>query len=76
MKIGRLITVEGIEFSVDRSQLRELTEYLRRQEIDEAIASDLGIPGDASGLIDPEGYERAAQAAYYVQKSKARPVTA
>ncbi len=76
MKIGRLITVEGIEFSVDRSRLKELVELLRREEVNETIASETGLSGDASGFVDPENYERAAQAAYYVQKTKTRPVAA
>jgi hypothetical protein len=32
MKVGRLITDEGIEFSLENSQLVEFIEYMRRQE--------------------------------------------
>lgn len=30
MNIGRLITPEGIEINLESSQLKDLTEYLRR----------------------------------------------
>ena len=76
MKVGRLITVEGIEFSLESSQLRELTEYLRRQETNETIAPDSGAPLNVSGFVDPEEYERAAQAAYFVRQAKALPAAA
>ena len=70
MKIGRLITVEGLEFSIESSQLNELIEYLRRHEVTETIASELGAPVEASGFVDPEDYERAAQAAYFAHQAK------
>lgn len=76
MKIGRLITVEGIEFNLDSSQLAELTEYLHHQQINDAIALDVGVPLNPSGFIDPEEYERAAQAAYFVRQAKALPAAA
>jgi hypothetical protein len=76
MKVGRLITEEGIEFSLDNSQLREFIERLRRQEANEAIAAELNLLVDASGFVDPEDYERAAQAAYYyARRSKTLPAT-
>jgi hypothetical protein len=76
MKVGRLITDEGIEFSLDNSQLREFIESLRRQEGDESIATELSRLGDASGLVDPEDYERAAQAAYFARRAKTLPAAA
>jgi len=76
MKVGRFITVEGLEFSVDSSQLKELTEYLRRCEITETIASEIGASADAAGFVDPEDYERAAQAAYFARRAKSLPVAA
>ena len=78
MKVGRLITDDGIEFSLESSQLRELTEYLCRQEANDAIAaqaSATGLPCLPS-LLDPEDYERAAQAAYFVRQVKALPAAA
>jgi len=72
MKVGRLITIEGIEFSLESSQLRELTDYLRRQEANEAVAAEASAPG----LVDPEDYERAAQAAYFVRQEKSLPAAA
>ncbi|HZF40457.1 MAG TPA: hypothetical protein VE715_16660 [Blastocatellia bacterium] len=76
MKVGRLITDEGIEFSLENSQLREFIEYLRRQVANEAIAAELGVLVDASGFVDPEDYERAAQAAYFARKAKTLPAAA
>jgi len=72
MTIGRFITTEGIEFKLESSQLRDLTDYLRRQELNDAIAAQGGV----SGFVDPEEYERAVQAAYLVRQQKAFPVTA
>lgn len=74
MKVGKLITDQGIEFSLENSQLVEFIEYLRRQKADEAIASELNALVDASGFVDPEDYERAAQAAYLVSRAKKLPV--
>lgn len=76
MKIGRLITTEGIEFSLESSQLKDLTEYLRHQEVNDAIASASGAQVNASGFVDPEEYERAAQAAYFVRQVKTFPAAA
>lgn len=76
MKVGRLITVEGIEFNLESSQLRELTEYLRRQEVNDAIAAESGAQGTASGFVDPEEFERAVQAAYFVGQQKTFPAAA
>ena len=76
MKVGRLITDEGIEFSLDNSQLREFIEHLRRQEANQAIAAELDTLVDASGFIDPEDYERVAQAAYFVREAKTLPAAA
>jgi predicted nucleic acid-binding protein len=76
MKVGRLITEEGIEFSLDNSQLREFIDRLRRQEANEAIAAELSLLVDASGFIDPEDYERAAQAAYFARRAKKLPAAA
>ena len=42
MKLGRLITVEGIEIRVETAQLGELVEYLGRRASDEAIAANVG----------------------------------
>jgi hypothetical protein len=69
MIVGSLITDDGIEFSLDNSQLISFIEYLRRQEADEAIAAELNDLVDGAGFIDPEDYERAAQAAYYVHQA-------
>jgi hypothetical protein len=76
MKVGRLVTEEGIEFSLDTSQLGEFIERLRRQEGNEAIAAELSLLVDASGSIDPEDYERAAQAAYFARRAKTLPAAA
>jgi hypothetical protein len=76
MKVGRLISDEGVEFSLDNSQLREFIECLRRQEGDEAIAAELSLLVDAAGFIDPEDYERAAQAAYFARRAKTVPAAA
>jgi hypothetical protein len=65
MKVGRLITVEGVEFNLECSQLKELTEYLKHQEENATLAAELAW--DDSDFIDPENYERALQAAYLVQ---------
>ena len=76
MKVGRLITDEGIEFSLDNSQLREFIERLRRQEANETVAAELSLLVDASGFIDPEDYERAAQAAYFARRATTLPAAA
>jgi hypothetical protein len=76
MKVGRLITDEGIEFSIDNSQLREFIKRLRLQEADQSIAEELSVLVDASGFIDPEDYERTAQAAYYARQDKKIPAAA
>jgi hypothetical protein len=76
MKVGRLITEEGIEFSLDNSQLREFIERLRRQEANETVAAELSLLVDASGFIDPEDYERAAQAAYFARRATTLPAAA
>jgi hypothetical protein len=76
MKVGRLITDEGIEFSIDNSHLREFIERLRLQEADRSIAEELSVLVDASGFIDPEDYERAAQAAHYARQAKKIPAAA
>ncbi|HZF40725.1 MAG TPA: hypothetical protein VE715_18020 [Blastocatellia bacterium] len=67
---------DGIEFSLENSQLREFIEYLRRQEANEAIVAELSVLVDASGFVDPEDYERAAQAAYFARKAKTLPAAA
>jgi hypothetical protein len=76
MKVGRLITDEGIEFGLDNSQLREFIEHLRRQKGDESIAAELSLLVDASGFVDPEDYERAAQAVYFARRAKTLPAAA
>jgi hypothetical protein len=76
MKVGRLITDEGIEFSLVNSQLVEFIEYLRRQEANEAIVTEISALVDASGFVDPEDYERAAQAVYFVRRAKKLPAAA
>jgi len=75
MKIGRLITSEGVEFSVESSQLRKLIEYLQRQEANEASTSELGATREETEFIDPEDYERAIQAANLVCREKALRAT-
>jgi hypothetical protein len=67
MKVGRLITVEGIEFNLEGSQLKELTEYLKQQEENAALAADADFAQGEFALVDPENYERVLQAAYLVQ---------
>lgn len=67
MNIGRLITAEGIEFNLEGTQLKELTEYLQHQEDNAALAARAGLPPTEFALVDPENYERALQAAYLVQ---------
>jgi hypothetical protein len=76
MKVGRLITDDGIELSLENSQLGEFIEYLRRQEANEAVAAELSLLADTSGFVDPEDYERAAQAAYFVSRAKTVPAAA
>lgn len=73
MKVGRLITDEGIEFSLDNSQLKEFIELLRGQNVDDAIAAELSLLVDSSGGVDPEDYERAVQAACFAGRAKTRP---
>jgi hypothetical protein len=76
MKVGRLITDEGIEFSLDNLQIREFIEQLRRQKADESIVAELSLLVDASGFVDPEDYERAAQAAYFARRATTLPAAA
>lgn len=76
MRVGRLITDEGIEFGLENLQLLEFIEYLGRQAANEAIAAELSALVDASGFIDPEDYERAAQAAYFVRQAEQLPAVA
>jgi hypothetical protein len=76
MKVGRLITNEGIEFSLENSQLVEFIEYLRRQEANEAIVAEISALVDASGFVDPEDYERAVQAVYSMRRAKKLPAAA
>jgi hypothetical protein len=71
MKIGRLITFDGVEFILDSSQLRELTDYLKRQELIEAFAGEPSAAAGGPGIVDPEDYERAAQAAYFARQAAA-----
>jgi len=42
-----------------------------RQEANEAIVAELSVLVDASGFVDPEDYERAAQAAYLRERRNA-----
>jgi hypothetical protein len=76
MKAGRLITDDGIEFTLENSQLREFIEYLRRQDANGALAAELSVLVDASGFVDPEDYERAAHAAYFARRAKTLPAAA
>ena len=73
MNIGRLLTNEGLEFSLDSSQLTELTEYLQRQQRNEAIAAQAGVPSNAASFLEPEEYERAAQAAALARIAQVPP---
>ena len=73
MKIGRLITEDGLELSVESAQVIELADYLRRRQLNETIADEAGA---TISLVDPEEFERAAQAAYFAQAAKARPAAA
>lgn len=73
MNIGKLITTEGIEINLDSSQLWDLTEFLRRQEIHDALAA---AKLEALGFIDPEEYERTLQAAYFAREQKTLPAAA
>lgn len=74
MNLGRLITAEGIEINLEGSQLKDPTEYLRRQEINDALAAGANL--ETLAFVDPEEYERALQAAYFVRQQKIFPVTA
>jgi hypothetical protein len=76
MKLGRLITTEGVEISVEISQLRELTDYLSRWETHERFAASAGEPDDGPSLVDPENYERVIQAAYFAKQARARQARA
>lgn len=76
MKVGGLITDEGIEFSFENSQIKGFIEYLRRQEASESLAAELSLLVDASGFVDPEDYERAAQAVYFMRRAKKLPAAA
>jgi hypothetical protein len=67
MKVGTFITPEGIEFSVEASELRELIEYLCQQEANEALS----VRGDSVStqeFVGPEDYERIIQAAWAVRQ--------
>jgi hypothetical protein len=72
MKIGRLITDDGIEFSLESSQLKELNEYLAHQEVNEALAEGVAYSISAAVSFDPEDYERVVQAAYLVDQGAGR----
>jgi hypothetical protein len=74
MSIGRLITTEGIEFNLESGQLKDLTEFLRRQQINDALAAAAEL--EALSFFDPEEYERTVQAAYFVRQQKAFPAEA
>jgi hypothetical protein len=76
MKVGRLITDEGIEFNLDNSQLKDFIERLRSQNANETIAAELSLLVDSSGFVDPEDYERAVQAACFASRAKTLPATA
>ncbi len=73
MNIGRLITTDGIEFTLDSSQLTDLAEYLRRQELNDTLAKEAGL--QAPEFVDPEEYERIAQAAHFAWQRIAAPAT-
>jgi cation transport regulator ChaC len=76
MKVGKLITNEGVEYSLESAQLGELFEYLRRREGNAAAVSKLSGLADASGFVDPEDYERVVQAAYFTRRKNALPAAA
>jgi hypothetical protein len=66
-----LLVTHWINFSstvTDRS--RRYIEYLRRQEANETAVAEIIALVDAPGFVDPEDYERAAQAAYFVRWAK------
>ena len=54
----------------------EFIEYLRRQEANEAIVAEISALVGASGFVDPEDYERAAQAVYSMRRAKKLPAAA
>lgn len=72
MKIGRLITDDGIEIGLESSELKEINEYLVRQRANELIAADVESPVFTGGGLDPEDYERVVQAAYFAGRRSAR----
>ena len=76
MKVGRLITDEGIEFSLENSQLMEFIEHLRRQDAKGGNISEISALVGEAGYVDPEDYERAAQAAYFAPRAKTLPAAA
>jgi len=73
MKVGKLITIEGIEINLDSSKLGELTELLHHQEVNKAIASEPNTVPAAPGVVDLEDFERTAQAAYLVHQARTFP---
>jgi hypothetical protein len=76
MNVGRLITNDGIEYSLDSSQFEEFIEYLRRREEGEVFAPELSELAGVSGVVDPEDYERVAQATYFTRRKGAFPAAA
>lgn len=70
MKVGTLVTEEGVELSLETSQLRELIEYLNRQEANESISVEASDSIDDLDFADPEDCERAIQAAWAVRQSQ------
>lgn len=68
MKVGTLTTIDGIELSLETSQLRELIEYLWSQQATEFLSGERVDPADAPGF-GPEDYERMIQAAWAVRQS-------
>jgi Holliday junction resolvase len=72
MKIERFIFIsaEGIEFKLEHSQLESLLEYLRRQEATDRLAAEAKLSLSEAEFIDPEDFERAAQAEHFVRRRR------
>ncbi len=76
MSIGRLLTKEGLEIGLESNQLEELIRYLRQVEANESLALAMHFEANADGFVDPEEYERAAQAASIVGQTAHRQIAA
>jgi hypothetical protein len=76
MKVGRLVTSEGVEYTLAESQLGDIIGYLQGREGNDAVISKSSGQAAAADQVDPEDYERAVQAAYFTSRKNAVPAAA